>query len=324
MSIDSHATPGLRAGETTNTGGTQRPTLAATNPITIGNNKLGIGASTTVTIRFAEAIATNSFSTSDLSVGGYAKLTNLQSTDGGTTWTVTLTAPGWADFPFGYSLNHNSTGNQIRVNLAGVTNPTGNAGVGQVVSTVTYDIDTLEPSAVVTLGDSALTAGETTTVTISFSEPVTGFTANNIDLSRTQGTLGPLTALGDGRTWTATFTPTVNINAATNSIGVNFNGVTDLAGNTSGTSFSSNYSIDTRPGSTGQTSGLSARVTLTDDRLTTGEKATVIIAFNKPVNGFRPMPTARSATSYAAPTAEPGRPPSRPRRASSPRATPSA
>ncbi|MCW5219821.1 SwmB domain-containing protein [Verminephrobacter aporrectodeae] len=286
MSIDSHATPGLRAGETTNTGGTQRPTLAATNPITIGNNKLGIGASTTVTIRFAEAIATNSFSTSDLSVGGYAKLTNLQSTDGGTTWTVTLTAPGWADFPFGYSLNHNSTGNQIRVNLAGVTNPTGNAGVGQVVSTVTYDIDTLEPSAVVTLGDSALTAGETTTVTISFSEPVTGFTANNIDLSRTQGTLGPLTALGDGRTWTATFTPTVNINAATNSIGVNFNGVTDLAGNTSGTSFNSNYSIDTRPGSTGQTSGLSARVTLTDDRLTTGEKATVIIAFNKPVNGF--------------------------------------
>ncbi|WP_010108760.1 Ig-like domain-containing protein, partial [Verminephrobacter aporrectodeae] len=283
MNTDSHTSPSLRSGETTNTGGTRLPTLAATNPITIADNKLSLGESTTVTIRFAEAIATNSFTTADLTVGGYAKLSNLRSTDGGTTWTVTLTAPGQEDLqpPLFDSSRYNSTGNQISVNLAGVTNPAGNAGVGQAVSTVTYDIDTFAPGATITLGDSALTAGETTTVTISFVEPVTGFTAANIDLSRTSGTLGPLTALGDGRTWTVTFTPAANTNAAANSIGVR--GITDLAGNTSNVFFSDNYSIDTRPGSTNQTSDLSARVTLADSRLTTGEKATVIIAFNKPV-----------------------------------------
>ncbi|MCW5256189.1 hypothetical protein D5038_07455 [Verminephrobacter aporrectodeae subsp. tuberculatae] len=283
MNTDSHTSPSLRSGETTNTGGTRLPTLAATNPITIADNKLSLGESTTVTIRFAEAIATNSFTTADLTVGGSAKLSNLRSTDDGTTWTVTLTAPGQEDLqpPLFDSSRYNSTGNQISVNLAGVTNPAGNAGVGQAVSTVTYDIDVWAPSATITLGDSALTAGETTTVTISFVEPVTGFTAANIDLSRTSGTLGPLTALGDGRTWTVTFTPAANTNAAANSIGVR--GITDLAGNTSNVFFSDNYSIDTRPGSTNQTSDLSARVTLADSRLTTGEKATVIIAFNKPV-----------------------------------------
>ncbi|MCW8209121.1 hypothetical protein D8B24_19335, partial [Verminephrobacter aporrectodeae subsp. tuberculatae] len=289
MNTDSHTSPSLRSGETTNTGGTQLPTLAATNPITIGGANLGdaklsIGESTTVTIRFAEAIAIDSFTTADLRVGGGATLSNLRSTDGGTTWTVTLKVPGVDDVPFGSITNYNSTGNQIRVDLTGVTNLAGNAGVGQAVSTVTYDIDTIGPGTIITLGDSALTVGETTTVTFSLSEPVTSFTAANIDLTRTNGTLGPLTALGDGRTWTATFTPTANINTTGNSIGVR--SLTDLAGNTSGASFSDNYSIDTRPGSTGQTSGLSASVTLTDSRLTTGEKATVIIAFNKPVTGF--------------------------------------
>ncbi|WP_236610799.1 Ig-like domain-containing protein, partial [Verminephrobacter aporrectodeae] len=72
-------------------GGTQLPTLAATNPITIADDKLSIGESTTVTIRFAEAIATDSFTIADLTVGGYATLANdLRSTDGGITWTVTL------------------------------------------------------------------------------------------------------------------------------------------------------------------------------------------------------------------------------------------
>ncbi|MCW8167001.1 hypothetical protein D8B22_19195 [Verminephrobacter aporrectodeae subsp. tuberculatae] len=276
----------LRADETTNTG---RPTLAAINPITIGDDKLGMGESTTVTIRFAEAIATDSFSIDDLSVGGYAKLSNLRSTDDGTTWTVTLTAPGEDDFRRTNfdSSRYNSTGNQISVNLAGVTNPAGNAGVGQAVSTITYDIDVWAPGVTMTLGDSTLIADKTTTVTFSFVEPVTGFKESNIDLSKAHGTLGPLTALADGRTWTATFTPTANINAAVNEIRVNLSGVTDLAGNKStATSFSSNYTIDTRPGTTDQTSDLSARVKLTDDRLTTGEKATVIIAFNKSVTGF--------------------------------------
>ncbi|MCW5291517.1 hypothetical protein D5041_21600, partial [Verminephrobacter aporrectodeae subsp. tuberculatae] len=41
---------------------TTGPTLAATNPITIGDDKLHLGESTTVVIRFSEDIDANSFS----------------------------------------------------------------------------------------------------------------------------------------------------------------------------------------------------------------------------------------------------------------------
>ncbi|MCW8178081.1 Ig-like domain-containing protein, partial [Verminephrobacter aporrectodeae] len=62
-------------------------------------------------------------------------------------------------------------------------------------------------------------------------EAVNGFDASKIDLSNANGTLGPLIASADGKTWTATFTPSANINDASNTIGVNMSGVRDLAGN---------------------------------------------------------------------------------------------
>ncbi|MCW8170637.1 hypothetical protein D8B22_16345 [Verminephrobacter aporrectodeae subsp. tuberculatae] len=275
----------------TDTEDSLRPRLAATNPITINDSKLGIGESTTVSIRFSKAIAADSFHIDDLSAGGSAKLSNLHSTDGGTTWEVTLTAPGPDDFastPHYDVTRYNSTGNQIRVNLAGVTDLTDNAGVGQAVSTVTYDIDVLPPRCTIRLADSTLSAGDTTTVSFSFNEPVTGLDARDIDLSNANGTLGPLTALADGRTWSAPFTPSANINDASNTIRLAMRGVADLAGNPAqnGTAVSSNYRIDTRPGTADQAPDLSATVTLTDEHLTAGETATVIMAFNQPVPGL--------------------------------------
>ncbi|MCW8201012.1 hypothetical protein D8B23_22150, partial [Verminephrobacter aporrectodeae subsp. tuberculatae] len=58
---------------------------------------------------------------------------------------------------------------------------------------VLYDIDLVRPTATITLADSALTVGETTTVTLAFSEPVTGFTIDDIVLTDANGTLGTLT-----------------------------------------------------------------------------------------------------------------------------------
>ncbi|MCW8171433.1 hypothetical protein D8B22_20585, partial [Verminephrobacter aporrectodeae subsp. tuberculatae] len=126
--------------------GTQGPTLAVTNPITIGAGKLGFGASTTVTIRFSEAINVSSFTIADLTVGGGAQLSRLYSTDGGTNWKVTLSAPDARAIASNALLADGSTGNTIRVNLAGITNRAGTAGVGTVDSTVTYDIDVQSPS----------------------------------------------------------------------------------------------------------------------------------------------------------------------------------
>ncbi|MCW8205100.1 Ig-like domain-containing protein, partial [Verminephrobacter aporrectodeae] len=263
---------------------TQPPTLAATDPITIGDNKLARDESTTVTIRFSEAIAASSFSLADLTAeGSGVTLSNLQTTDGGTTWTVTLVAPTFDDYVQGSVTS--STNNKIRVNLAGITDLAGNAGVGTEASTVSYDIDLQDPIATITLADSTLTVGETTTVTFRFNEVVTNFDASKIELSNANGTLGPLTAGADGKTWTATFTPTANTNGgADNTIGVK-GGVTDVAGNSDARIFTSaKYSVDTRSG--GNTTGPTATITLADTALTAGETTTVTFRFSEAVSGF--------------------------------------
>ncbi|MCG2825327.1 MAG: Ig-like domain-containing protein, partial [Thermoplasmatales archaeon] len=93
--------------------------------------------------------------------------------------------------------------------------------------------------------DAALKVGETSLVTFTFSEAVTGFT--NADLTIVNGGLTAVTDLGAGTIWTATFTPTDDIEDATNVITVAMTGVADAAGNAGlGTTDSSNYAIDTK------------------------------------------------------------------------------
>uniref|UniRef100_UPI0002376CE1 Ig-like domain-containing protein n=1 Tax=Verminephrobacter aporrectodeae TaxID=1110389 RepID=UPI0002376CE1 len=119
-----------------------------------------------------------------------------------------------------------------------------------------YNVDTsvsgTRPTATIVLADTSLTLGETTTVTIAFSEHVNGFDATDVNLTDANGTLGALTANADGKTWTATFTPTGDTQDATNTISVNLAGVTNDTGRTgAGNATSSNYTVDTtRPTAT--------------------------------------------------------------------------
>ena len=80
------------------------------------------------------------------------------------------------------------------------------------------------------VADNALQAGETTLVTFTFSEAVSGFT--NSDLTIANGTLTAVSSSDGGMTWTATFTPTANITDTTNVITLDNAGVVDAAGNT--------------------------------------------------------------------------------------------
>ncbi|MCW8209681.1 flagellar hook-length control protein FliK, partial [Verminephrobacter aporrectodeae subsp. tuberculatae] len=111
---------------------------------------------------------------------------------------------------------------------AGVRDDAGNAGTGSAIST-NYSVDTRTdstgPTATITLADSTLTAGETTTVTITFSEPVTDLDASAIVCPN--GTLTTPTANAERTVWTATLTPTANTNAGANTLRVNLSGVRD-------------------------------------------------------------------------------------------------
>ncbi|MCW8169760.1 hypothetical protein D8B22_11735 [Verminephrobacter aporrectodeae subsp. tuberculatae] len=257
----------------------QIDTVEPTRPyasITLANTELRAGETTTVSFRFNQSVT--GFDASDIVLSdANGTLSAPTANAERTVWTATFTP----------TANVNDAANTIRVNLAGVTGAAGNAGVG-TVSSANYSVDTRDtsdtsgPTATITLADSALTAGESTTVSIRFNKPVNGFDASDVVLSDANGTLGALTPNAERTLWTATFTPTANVIVPTNTIRVNLSGVTDDAGNAGvGMASSAHYSVDTR-----DTSGPTATITLADSALSAGESTTVSFRFNEPVNGF--------------------------------------
>jgi hypothetical protein len=105
------------------------------------------------------------------------------------------------------------------------------------------------PTVTVTMADTALRVGETSLVTFTFNEAVTGFA--NADVTVENGTLSTITQVGSSNVYTATFTPTANITDTTNLITVTGSGFTDATLNPGSNTSSPNYTIDTvRPTAT--------------------------------------------------------------------------
>ncbi|WP_435636042.1 Ig-like domain-containing protein [Pseudomonas solani] len=239
---------------------TERPTAT----IVVADTALKAGQTTTVTITFSEAVT--GLTTADFSVAN-GSLSGLSSSDGGITWTATLTP----------SANVTDTSNLITLDNTGYTDLAGNAGLGSTDSN-NYAIDSLRPTATsITLSDTNLRIGETATVTITFAEQVVGL--DTADFAVSGGSLSGLGTSDGGLTWTATFTPSANVSGATNIITLNNSGVMDLAGNIgSGSTDSGNYAIDTqRP---------TATIVVTDTTLKAGQTTTVTITFNEAVTGL--------------------------------------
>ncbi|MCQ4225961.1 Ig-like domain-containing protein [Stutzerimonas stutzeri] len=199
--------------------------------LTVANTTLAIGETSVVTIGFNEAVT--GLTVDQLTVSN-GMLSSLSSSNGGLTWTATLTpSPGVS-----------ASTNQITLDQSQISDLAGNTGSGTIVSN-NYAIDTLRPTASIVVADSELRSGETTTVTVTFSEAVMGFTLH--DLTVSNGTLSGLSSHDGGITWSATLTPNANVTDTTNLIVLDNTGVADLAGNAgSGTTPSNNYSIDTQ------------------------------------------------------------------------------
>jgi len=248
---------------TTNSNNYAIDTVRPTATIVVANPTLAIGQTSLVTFTFSEAVI--GFSNADVTVAN-GNLSAVSSSDGGITWTATFTP----------SSNITDTSNLITLDNSGVADLAGNAGSGTTDSN-NYSIDTQRPTATIVVADNNLTVGETTTVTITFSEAVTGFTL--ADLTAPNGNLSGLSSSDGGITWTATFTPSVNVQDATNVITLSNSGVADLAGNAgSGTTNSNNYGVSTlQP---------TATVVVSDAALRIGETSLVTITFSEAVTGF--------------------------------------
>ncbi|MFI8748375.1 Ig-like domain-containing protein, partial [Pseudomonas sp. NPDC077186] len=238
---------------------TQRPTAT----IVVSDTALAAGETATVTITFSEAVS--GLSTADFSVAN-GSLSGLSSSDGGITWTATLTP----------SANLTDTSNLITLDNTGYVDAVGNTGSGTTDSN-NYAIDSQRPTATIAVSDTALAIGETTTVTITFNEAVSGLTL--ADFSVANGSLGGLSSSDGGITWTATLTPSADLTDASNLITLDNTGYVDAAGNTgSGSTDSNNYAIDTqRP---------TASIVVSDTALAAGETATVTINFSEAVSGL--------------------------------------
>ncbi|MBX8486040.1 DUF4347 domain-containing protein [Pseudomonas cichorii] len=238
-------------------------TVRPTATIVVADNALAMGETSLVTITFSEAVS--GFTNADLNVAN-GTLSAVSSSDGGVTWTATLTP----------TANLTSASNVITLNNAGVTDAAGNAGTGLTTSG-NYAVDSERPTASIVVADSSLAVGETSLVTITFSEAVTGFT--NADLTVPNGTLSAVSSSDGGITWTATFTPAANSSDTSNVISLNSAGVTDLAGNAgTGIVNSGNFTIDTRQPT--------ATIVVADSALAIGESSLVTITFSEAVNGF--------------------------------------
>ena len=202
-----------------------RPTAS----IVVAEIALAPGDTSLVTITFSEAVS--GFSNADLTVANGA-LSAVSSSDGGITWTATFTP----------TASVTDSTNLITLNNAGVQDAAGNAGSGSTDSN-SYAIDTARPTASIVFADSTLGIGETSLVTITFSESVSGF--SNADLTVSNGVLSAVNSSDGGITWTATFAPTAAISASTNVITLDNTGVQDAFGNAgAGTTSSANYLID--------------------------------------------------------------------------------
>ncbi|KUG44212.1 Flagellar hook-length control protein fliK, partial [Pseudomonas savastanoi pv. fraxini] len=217
-----------------------------------------------VTITFSEAVL--GFNNADLTVEN-GTLSAVSSSDGGITWTATFTP----------TANVTDASNLITLDNTGFTNGSGVTGSG-ITSSNNYAIDTQRPTATIVVADNTLAVGETSLVTITFSEAVSGFT--NADLNIANGTLSAVSSSDGGITWTATLTPTAGITNSSNLVTLNNAGVTDQAGNAgTGLTFSNSYAIDSaRP---------TASIVVADNALSIGETSLVTITFSEAVSGQR-------------------------------------
>ena len=125
--------------------------------------------------------------------------------------------------------------------------------------------------------DTALKRGESSLLTITFSEAVTGFGNDDVTLDTANGNLSTLSSADGGKTWTGTFTPTAGTADASNLMSL-ANSYTDVAGNAGSAGTSLNYEVDTK--------APTVAITMSDSALKIGETSVVTFTFSEAVKGF--------------------------------------
>jgi len=200
---------------------------SAFDTFVLSDSALKVGETATVTLTFSEEVV--GFSSDDSITAVNGTLSTMTAVDN-MIWTGTFT-------PF---TNIEDTTNILTLD----TSDTVFEGI-TVLSTTTsnYEVDTLFPTVLsFALSNSALKAGETATVTLTFSEAVAGFSSDT-DITAVNGTVSAMTT-DNNIIWTGTFTPTADTEDASNVLTLSTN-YTDVAVNAGPSDTTSNYEVET-------------------------------------------------------------------------------
>ncbi|MDP1572723.1 MAG: Ig-like domain-containing protein [Pseudomonadota bacterium] len=264
MTVDVAGSAAIDANGNNSTAATQSvqavDTLAPTVAIT--DDEAGVaniaGGDVVYTFTFSEAVT--GFTADDVTVANGTK--------------GTFTAVSSTVYTLAVTPQSGFAGNMtVDVNSGGAQDAAGNGNDAAAQSTQV--VDTLRPTVVITMGDTALKIGDTATVTFQFSETVTGFDASDVTVDA--GSLSGFVAV-DGDTYTATFTPSVTTTDASNVITVG-TGLADANGNApAAATDSANYTVDTvRP---------TVAITFSDSVLNAYDTPTVTFTFSEAVQNF--------------------------------------
>jgi hypothetical protein len=189
------------------------------------------------------------------------------SLNNGASWTSAAAAAGGNAWSLsGQTLNATGTV-QVRV-----SDSNGNHGT---VTTYNYLLDTTAPTVAISSDSSALKAGQSATISFTFSEAPSGFTIG--DLIPTGGTLSGFSATANPLVYTVVLTPTPGFNGSAK-VTLGNNLYTDTAGNNGSGGSSPTISVDTLAPTLSITSSASA--------LKVGETAVITFTFSDAPSGF--------------------------------------
>ena len=223
---EANGNPGTGATSTAFVVDTVTPTAA----VTVGSSDVNLAAHTAlVTFTFSEA--TSDFTLADTTAVGGA-LSHLATTDGGLTYTATFTANANTDISNG----------SVSVTAGTWHEANGNPGTG--ATSTAFVVDTVTPTAAVTVGSSDVNlAAHTALVTFTFSEATSDFTL--ADTTAVGGALSHLATTDGGLTYTATFTANANTDISNGSVSVTAGTWHEANGNPGTGATSTAFVVDT-------------------------------------------------------------------------------
>ena len=243
-------------------------TAAPTVVVTGGTSVLHASQTDTITFTFSEAVT--GFDSKDVTVTG-GTLGAISKTDA-THYKATFTPDVTDTLSASVGVAASGTGTSSWTDLDG------NAGLASTAFSITGD--TKVPTVSVSGGASTLLAGQTDTITFTFSEAVAGFDAS--DVTVTGGALGAVTQTTDAAHYTATFTPNVSdtlaASVAVAASGTGASSWTDLVGNAGPASTA--FTI------TGDSKAPTVSVSGSASTLLTGQTDTITFTFGEAVTGF--------------------------------------